>query len=644
MNRKPLIIAIGTLIAIYLGVHLNSAFASRWIRCPIVSKYRLTCNRNRGWIWGSNKYKHVETCAAGHRYWACHTNSRRVHAAHRAPAPTPAPTPAPRQSQTTSQTQTRSAQQQPARQQQQPAAAPTFSLGKCKNEMPEPGKLYTFTISATNLGSRGKIEASLSDVTNWRGDYGNYPLATGKPSRDSDLKLLTTDNAGWKAVGTDGLKLRIENTTSFSGELTVRCYDSAAYGELTVKATSSSPSVQIISDRQKIPCDANGNKISDAWSHNTSYPTLASAIAASSDAEQGHSGNNQHGDGFTAFEEYRGFKTGSGAKPTRLDPTRKEVFIVVGPNLSSYGIGHATRLETDATIKPVTIDKAYVNNWDGDGLDNTTEHLDGLMNGNNNDPSCRARRVYAIRLIRNSGSKQDANGDDIMGEVAEWPPCPQSLAQIYVNSATAAQLPFVIAHEIGHAVNLDHCPGSEYPNFPSRSPLPACLMVPRLSSTAVYGSAHNVDYDLVNIASNSRRRTPQQAYVVSPTPSSGGGSGGDDDDDDDDDDDSGDSGGDTAPAAQERTTRPTTVACGNRWRDESACSSGGRAASRYEHQTTCGAGHTYWSCNRNAVAWHATTYTCTRPGCSDTFTRCTMDTGSARSCRSNGRNYRWHNR
>ena len=619
------------------------------------------------------------------RYYVCRGGSCPRSEEHSAPRPRPVPAPAPAPVRQT----------QAAAAERQPPAELKFKLDPCEDAMPYPGKLYEINLKVENLGSKGKIEASLSDVTNWRGNYGNYPLATGKPSRDYDLKLLESDNdSKWDAVGTDGLKLQIENTTanpiSFDGKITVRCYDSAAYGVLTVKATSPYPVYRLIREVRKIPCDANANQISDAWSHDASYPTFASAIDEDSDVERGPSGNSQHGDGFTAFEEYRGFKTGSGAEPTRLDPTLKEVFIVVDPALSSSGIGpgigHATRLETDATIKPVTVDSAYVNDWDKNGLrPRSTFDMHGLMNINNNEPICRVRKVYAIRLISNSGSKiNPQTGLQILGEVAVWPPHEQSLVQIYVNSATAAQLPFVIAHEIGHAVNLDHCPGSEYPNFPSRSPLPACLMAPVLSSTAVYGSAHNVDYDLVSISSTSRRKAPQPEYVVSPTPSSGGGSGGG----------SGGSGGGSGGSGNggsggsgtsSGTVRCLNAAAGN------TCTQGGYASSARAHVTTCPAGHTHWgcfpphitahanhrptretvtcercgvvtsqrddhrqmhdacnghyySCNSAGVARHETTYTCTRPGCGSTFTRCTMDTGSARSCSSNGRNYRWHSR
>ena len=46
---------------------------------------------------------------------------------------------------------------------------------------------------------------------------------------------------------------------------------------------------------------------------------------------------------------------------------------------------------------------------------------------------------------------------------------------------------------------------------------------------------------------------------------------------------------------------PNTGACGNPNTGPGACSAGGTASSATAHQTTCLAGHTYWSCNANAV-------------------------------------------
>ncbi len=47
------------------------------------------------------------------------------------------------------------------------------------------------------------------------------------------------------------------------------------------------------------------------------------------------------------------------------------------------------------------------------------------------------------------------------------------------------------------------------------------------------------------------------------------------------------------------------VLCGNSNRGAGACSSGRVVSSASAHQTTCLAGHTYWSCNTSAVSVHA---------------------------------------
>ena len=68
------------------------------------------------------------------------------------------------------------------------------------------------------------------------------------------------------------------------------------------------------------------------------------------------------------------------------------------------------------------------------------------------------------------------------------------------------------------------------------------------------------------------------------------------------------------PATDPPSTDPVTppppetggVACGNPNTGPGACSAGGTAPSTYAHQTTCLAGHTYWSCNSNAVETHGT--------------------------------------
>lgn len=78
------------------------------------------------------------------------------------------------------------------------------------------------------------------------------------------------------------------------------------------------------------------------------------------------------------------------------------------------------------------------------------------------------------------------------------------------------------------------------------------------------------------------------------------------------------------------------IACGARsWTNCMA-----NVSSRTQHQTTCPAGHLYWSCSSGGVAAHATPITCKRPGCSVTIMKC-QNTGSG-GCFSNGTEYRYH--
>ena len=56
----------------------------------------------------------------------------------------------------------------------------------------------------------------------------------------------------------------------------------------------------------------------------------------------------------------------------------------------------------------------------------------------------------------------------------------------------------------------------------------------------------------------------------------------------------------------------------------SAC--GQTVSDRLEHRQICAYGHTYWTCYPGATHNHTTTFTCRRPGCGVTFTRCSNGT------------------
>ena len=74
---------------------------------------------------------------------------------------------------------------------------------------------------------------------------------------------------------------------------------------------------------------------------------------------------------------------------------------------------------------------------------------------------------------------------------------------------------------------------------------------------------------------------------------------------------------------------PTVVCPANRW-----TSCGGTVS----HETTCGAGHTYYTCNPSAVSWHQTPRTCSRSGCNSTYTNCSRGSDT-KHCLGK---YKWH--
>ena len=56
------------------------------------------------------------------------------------------------------------------------------------------------------------------------------------------------------------------------------------------------------------------------------------------------------------------------------------------------------------------------------------------------------------------------------------------------------------------------------------------------------------------------------------------------------------------------------------------------------HATTCGSGHTYYTCNPSAVSWHTADRTCSRTGCNATYTDCSRGSDT-KHCLGK---YKWH--
>lgn len=197
-----------------------------------------------------------------------------------------------------------------------------------------------------NLHSHHTVVFNLSEVTNWPGISMNYGLIT---SRAPDLVLYSTDQQGagitWRNRGTAAQSLSAAFTTNSESRKTfavkIRSYDYGAFGKLSAQLYGSggeSSSPLNSAGPITIPLDKNGNRIADGWMYDTSRNYSPSA-----DNESGPSGNSSSGDGFTVFEEYRGFEIKG--THTRTTPFDKDLFIY--SIFSSEGVGYATKLRQD---------------------------------------------------------------------------------------------------------------------------------------------------------------------------------------------------------------------------------------------------------------------------------------------------------
>jgi hypothetical protein len=141
-----------------------------------------------------------------------------------------------------------------------------------------------------------------------------YCLNAGSQTdSDKDLKFIAGDNSGF-TIGDGGLTATKYGVVG--GIVTVRCYDYGAYG--LIKAESVGTHAGAISGTTDIPKDENSNCIADAWSGNNGQATDDNETDPVGDS-------NYPGDGFSRYEEYRGF-VWNGAYD-RLDPTKKDIFV-----------------------------------------------------------------------------------------------------------------------------------------------------------------------------------------------------------------------------------------------------------------------------------------------------------------------------
>ena len=368
------------------------------------------------------------------------------------------------------------------------------------NWRPEAGSSLTFEIRVTVPAdfSSGTLIAELQNVTHYAGKSGNVTdpddrVVDGEVSAAADLRLSQT--TGWSGSESQLSHTLSGTTTTQTMTLQVDCEDYAAYGELVLTASGSdgaSTPVTYTSNTVtvKIPRDENGNKIADGWQNDG-----AKNYGHDDDNDSGPASNSNYGDGITVIDEYRGL-TLNGTW-TATDPNGWDIFVQLSSTLTD---------PTDPTDTGYSTDKA-------DALPMTVHDVSPMLvdclEGAVYSSGIGSHEVCAIRLIAYSG--EDFGGCDSAtsaGCMYAGPPDIYSTGYINLNviqrgidsysddmGITINKIDYVnavIAHEIGHAVNLGHCPNIDCPDcfvwglndWPSQY-------------VTQFAAHHDSDYDLV---------------------------------------------------------------------------------------------------------------------------------------------------
>ena len=367
------------------------------------------------------------------------------------------------------------------------------------NWRPEVNNSLTFEIRVTvpsNFGS-GTLVAELLNVTTYRGESGNMYSIFEQYGDSDDLGFFA--NTGWTKPD-DNNKRKLSYNISETGtvSLTVLCRDSAAYGELQLTASGSGYTSNTVVI--KIPKDDNGNKIADGWQNDDT-------MNYGQDDDNDSGPNSKVGDGIIVFTEYRGLYVNGNWIST--DPNAWDVFVLSDPDL---GIGDAYNL-------PMTVHNM---------LSTEASRIDGQVY----DYKIESQQdVFAIRLMKDTSDLTTSTDGLPCGNVIAsgcmrgGPPDSTTQGVIYTKviegginfavqvlgkSVSVADLTnAVIAHEIGHGVNLEHCPDIDCPN---------CYMWANSDWPAAYitqfAAHHNSDYDLVPDDGNDSRQPEYGGTVL----------------------------------------------------------------------------------------------------------------------------------
>lgn len=310
------------------------------------------------------------------------------------------------------------------------------TMSKCSSGwIPTDGGTTSFTVKIHPSDVQGVLWVEMPYLTHRKGTCSN--AGTGE---DPDLDF-TPNQTGWNVNGDWAVSASQVNEATIS----ITCHDYGAYGWLHARAhvyvdgdgyvEGTDPKVY----GSPMPRDDNFNWIADAWEHDKKPDGTA---GESWDDEEDTPVGLNKGDGFSRFDEYRGFMIAG--DHTRTDPdSKKDVYI---RDEDSLGLGSFGTLGLEAhTI-------------DDDEWDSSTHKVN--FNGDNNQCGI---------LLLNAGWDITYVGYCFGGPNI---PCGVTKVEIYpisirewtdpnhdqttVDPDDGAITSQVIAHELAHAASIAH--------------------------------------------------------------------------------------------------------------------------------------------------------------------------------------------
>ena len=359
--------------------------------------------------------------------------------------------------------------------------------------------VFTATASIGNaspesVNGSASVTFHLSEVTSHEGRYMNDKTNRGDLDADIyfapaiDQAELYGGKITWSGGGVNATTITAswEARPISSGDISVPvkvvCNDYAAYGK--IHATLS---LGATSKTHTIPRDINDNTLADIWDvvyyiwwywvgRRETPISVFTREHLSQDRDEGGSvasGVNS-GDGFTLFEEYRGFMVGG--NHTRLHPEKKDVFL--WSNMTNKIIEQAEKSIGYAYNLPMYVHQINDDEWTGE-----FSRVVNFCGG--------AAPQKAIQIVEHPTKWRDVLG-------ATGPGCPcnpnttyhcliftQEIERVVPSQHVDPVFRIVIAHEVGHAVGLDHdsirfnppAEGEEFGvvTFPT-NPRDACVM------------------------------------------------------------------------------------------------------------------------------------------------------------------------